>query len=209
MNTLRWVWVLFAMSSQAFATPKGAGRIALLAGWRLTPNDHFARAATDAGAPLLRTSPGGPSLAGSFSYAILDELEISLDLFGSGERLALANRPLLTNISYGGLFWLRGMLPLMEGRLLPSLAVGTGAVLVLVSGAGLDRLSEKLVQGWVAAAGILWQFDANWGMGFEYRYLHARGFVPEIGSINGGGSGFHLLVSYTFAAEPDRPRMLQ
>lgn len=204
MSSRAWAgWVLFGalcVAGSASAQQEGAGRISIMPGWRLTPNDYFAQHAAAAGFPLKHPSPGGPAVVASFGYGALAHLEIAIDLFFTEEQLALQNasKP-LTNISYGGLAGLRTQPELGAGFSL-SLAAETGFVLVNVSGGGQEA-TERVANGWAGELGVHYALSDLFTLGLEYRYLLARGWVGNVGSINGGGSWLGLAFSFKTAAQ--------
>lgn len=191
--------------SVALAQLAGVGRITIEPGWRLTPNDHFAEAASAAGAALTRTSPGGPTLAGSFAYSATGWLEIGIDLFAGAEQLRLQGQPALTSITYGGALGVRLQAPLEQflfaERFVPFAGLLSGPTLIDVVGGNLQGTNEKVTASYILSAGFTFQVDQHWGITAEYRLLLARGMVDGIGSINGGGSWFSLGITFLIPSD--------
>jgi hypothetical protein len=75
-----------------------------------------------------------------------------------------------------------------------------GPTLVLESGGGIPETTEELVTGYLGSAGLSARSEA-FCVSLEYRLLLARGFVPGIGGINGGGSWFGVGLTWWFAGE--------
>lgn len=195
---------LAACSASAEAgSVKGQGRIALLGGWRLTPNDHFRGAAAASGFALVRSSPGGPQATGAFAYAATSSIEVAIDLFAGYEELALEQAGELSSITYGGLLGVRFLWPdaLAEG-LVPHLGLHAGPALVLTSNPALGA-TEVFTTGYAVSAGIGWRLGERLGVAAEYKLLLARGQVAGVGSINGGGQWLSLGIVFFFP--PDEP----
>ena len=195
-----WLTVAF-LASPVRASSEGSGRITLLGGWRLTGNNYFAANAERAGTPLTNASPGGPFVMGSFGYAVLNSVEVSVEVFGGGEKLHLAGKPTLTSLSYGGMVGPRFCPELGHGIEL-SLGLSTGVVLVNESGFGLTTANEQSVQGWMGEAGLGWRAGPDLTLSVEYRHLFARGIVPGYGGISGGGEWLAFGVTFWVNPEP-------
>lgn len=197
-----------AARAQALA---GEGRVSVQAGWRLTPNalfyDRYYGAPQNADKARLPASPGGPVVAASFAYSVLDVLELGVDLFATGERLRLAGEPAMTTATYGGLVGLRlqTLLPLGDdGGLVPFLGVLAGPTLAFSSVEGRGGPQETVTQGWVGSAGATLRLDARWALTAEYRLMvGARGPSPY-GSFNAGGSWLTVGLTWRVPAEPSR-----
>jgi hypothetical protein len=206
---VRVLALLLTVSQAAQALPAGTGRITFAPGWRLTPNDTFAKSAELAGTPLGHSLPGGPVGIASFAYAATEELEVELSMYGGAEFLKLEGLPTLTSVTYGALAGLRLGYSFWEDRVRPSLLFATGIALVMTTGGGMEGLTEKLSQIYVPGVGVSFSLGTNWDLTLDYRLLLAvRGSVPGIGSINGGGSWFTIGISYLFPPDfghPPRP----
>ena len=183
----------------------GLGRVRLQPGWRLTPNDTFFASATAAGAPPVAPSPGGPALFGSFAYSASELIEVGVDLFAGGEFLRLTGREPLLSLTYGGLIGARlhqalgDLGPFRE--VVAHVGLLAGPTLIYVRGGGLAAPTERLTTGYLASAGIFARIGERWGLCADYRLLLARGMVPGIGGVNGGGSWLGLGVVWYFPPE--------
>jgi hypothetical protein len=202
----RAVALLLALGAGAAQAQElaGAGRISVLAGWRLTPNDHFYGNAVQLGYPPLSDSLGGPILTGAFAYVITEQLELGIDLFVGAEQLELDGLGVITTVSYGGLLGMRLQFPLsfagQSSGLIPYLGVHTGPALVFVT----DEVKggvETLTQAWAGSAGLTLRFDPTWALTLEYKLMLLRGYLPEVGTVNGGGSWFGAAVTYYLPGE--------
>ncbi|MBI3181941.1 MAG: hypothetical protein HYZ28_07335 [Myxococcales bacterium] len=167
------------------ANLEGFGRVAPCAGWRLTPNDHFRAAASSLGLEVGRPSAGGPQLTGAFGYAASQWVEASIDLFAGGERLSVGGGT-ASSVTYGALVGARFQWPGAMGKqLVPYLGLHTGPVLIYVSSE--SGAAETLTQAWAGSAGATLRLGERYGICAEYRLLFARGEVPGVSSLNGGG----------------------
>lgn len=183
-----------AAQEEELPSLEGSSRISLSGGWRYTPNDLFRTRLVEAGYVPGRPSPGGPVLTGVFGYSINDVVEVAIDLLAGGEQLQLQDADTLTSITYGGLIGLRFQSAI--GRFIPSIGFQTGGILSNVDGP--KEGSESVIQAFAITAGLNARLSAQWGVGLEYRFMLARGGVPEIGSINAGGNWVTLGVTYFF-----------
>ncbi len=176
--------------------------MALLPGWRLTPNDHFYRSAAEAGFPVEGSSPGGPSFIGTFAYSALANLEVAIDLFGSAEQLHLQGRSAFTSISYGALLGARLQWSgFIAEELTSYVGLFTGPVLIYVTGGDLPQPEEHLATGYAGAVGLTYRLSESFGLTLEYRLLLARGQVTDLGSLNGGGQMLSVGMSFFVPGE--------
>jgi len=189
-------------ASAASAT-EGEGRVTVEAGWRFTPNDFFYGSAEKAGFPRERGSIGGPQVAGSFGYFAKDAIEVSIDLLAGAEQLHLVDRPAFTSITYGALVGARFHLTLFEPVTL-YFGVQGGPTLVNLSGGNIE-VTEELVSAFQGSVGVGVRLTPEFGVSLEYRYLLARGYVPGIGGVNGGGSWFGIGFTWYVAGQGARP----
>lgn len=178
----------------------GEGRVAALAGMRFTPNDHFRRAAASAGYPPGPPSPGGLQLQGAFSYAATAHVDACIDLFGGWEQLRFAGGEKLQSVTYGAHLGTRIAGPTLFGALTPHLGLHAGPTFVLVSSEELAG-GESFGTGFAVSAGLSWRIDPRWGLAAEYKLLFARGLVPEIATLNGGGHWVSLGPVFYFPSE--------
>lgn len=211
MRSLLFAAAACLLSSAAAAqTLEGVGRISPSVGWRLTTNrsfyDRYYARPENAQKPRAGASVGGPVVAGAFAYAITESFELGVDLFATGERLALTGEPRLTTATYGALVAGR-LQTLFEGLgpagAVPSVGLLTGPTLVLTQAEG-GPPEEVFTQAWGATAGVRVLLDATWAVGLDYRFVFVRGSAGAFGSVNGGGQWFTLGVTYAFPPEPDR-----
>ncbi|MHB8876077.1 MAG: hypothetical protein ACYC8T_20495 [Myxococcaceae bacterium] len=198
--------VLWALGAgEARAEPRrleGYGRITAAVGWRLTPNDHFYSRARELGRELAASSPGGPAVCLCFGYAANENVEVGIDLHVSGESLRLEGGAPITSITYGALVGVRLQAPgLLFDELVPYVAAFTGPTLVLVSSEDFPT-AETFSAAWAGAAGATLRLGERFGATLEYRFLLARGMVPEVSSVNGGGHQLTLGFTVYFAPEP-------
>ena len=187
---------------------EGNGRITVAPGWRLTPNDFFSATAAAAANPVVSANRGGPSFAAAFGYSATDLIEVAIDVFASGERLTLGQTGSLSSITYGAQVgprfqfgdWIEGLVPYVGAALGPTLIYETGD--------GLGPPSETLTTGYAGCAGATFRLTDRVGLTLEYRFLFARGAVPGLGGINGGGHTFSLglTVYLPTAPSPDPMR---
>ena len=203
MSRLTIIAVLLAAAPAGAQGLEGTGRISLVAGWRYTPNDHFARSAQEAGFPLARASAGGPQGTGTFAYAASDALEVAIDLFAGYEALDLTNADDLSSVSYGALLGVRAYWVL--GPLRPNIGLGLGPALIYTQGGPAGHLVERLVTAYAATAGFTWRLSNTLGLHVDVRYLLARGMAEDIGGVNAGGLWGGVGVTWYFAGEPSRP----
>ncbi|WP_434390317.1 outer membrane beta-barrel protein [Melittangium boletus] len=199
---------------------EGVGRISVQAGWRLTSNNTFynsfyALPAYACAQDCARSSPGGPFFAGSFGYAIMEYLELGIDLFATGERLQLTNAPTLTNYTYGALVGVRfqTLLDVLTPQgVVPFIGIQSGPSLVFSQAEGKDVGQKEIIQQpWVGTVGATFRLTPRWGFTTEYRLAFARGQSPYaeknkgLASYNAGGNWFALGLTYSFPPDPSRP----
>lgn len=182
---------------------EGSGRVTALPGWRLTPNHHFFARAAEQGFFADRSSKGGPQVTGTFSYVADESIEACIDLFGGGEQLHLSGVGEITSVTYGALLGARFQAPgLLTDALVPYVGLLVGPALVYVAREGFAP-DERLVTAYAAAAGLTYRLGERFGLTLEYKLMHARGVVPEISGVNGGGHLFALgFTTYFPSDEP-------
>lgn len=189
MRPLLLAGALLFASTAAASTYAGTGRITLSGGWRYTPNDAFNTAALQDGL-VAQGSPGGPLLTGTFAYAATDYAEISIDVFGSGERLNFSGVRPFTSVTYGA--WIGGRLQLVMAqvgpveRLIPFIGAQGGPTLVFATGGPQSTREEHLTQGFAGSLGVTALFGTL-GVTLEARYVYALGTAAPVGTLNGGG----------------------
>jgi hypothetical protein len=187
---------------------EGAGRISVLPGWRYTPNDTFAASAAATDHPLTRPSPGGLQLTGVFAYAASASIEVAIDLFAGWETLRLEAAEPVTSVTYGALAGFR-FYALWDERWAPNIGLGLGPVLVYTSGGPAARTTERVVTGYAAIAGLAYRLDPGLSVSAEARWLLARGALPEVGGVNGGGLWAGVGLTWWFAPDPSRGSAVQ
>lgn len=191
------------LSAVATAGPlQGVGRVSVQPGWRLTPNGAFYTSASAVGLPPAAASPGGPVIASSFAYSATDNIEVAIDLILGGELFRFGNDAPLWSVTYGAGAGARFQWALGEWgpfqEVVPSAGLLVGPTLVSVSGGRLQSSHEEAVAGYTASAGVTARVGQTWGVSLEYRFLLARGLVPGVGSINGGGNWLGLGLAWYF-----------
>ena len=186
-------------------TIEGMGRVAVQGGYRWTPNAEFMRRAGEALHPVVGSMPGGPQFSASFGYAPLDWVEVTIDVFAGFESFRLEGLEQFTSTTYGGLlgvrfvkmdFPVRGLIPYAGFQLGPVLSFLTGGSIV-----GTERFNT----GYAINAGLTFRLADRWGVGFDARYMFARGDVPEIATIDAGGLWVSLSITYFIPAGPKDP----
>jgi hypothetical protein len=195
--------LLGLLSAIATAGPlEGVGRVSVQPGWRLTPNGAFYASAAAAGLPASGSSPGGPVLASSFAYSATDYAEVAVDLFLGGEQFRLGDEAPLRSVTYGAAAGVRFQQALGEWgpfqEVVPYAGFLIGPTLIGVDGGRLSAMHEDVVTGYTASAGVTARLGETWGVCLEYRFLLARGQVPGVGSINGGGNWLGLGLAWYF-----------
>ena len=114
----------------------------------------------------------------------------------------MVGRAPISSITYGALVTLRLQWPgLGSDLLVPYLALSTGPTLVYVSSPDFDA-AEVFSMAWAGGAGVTLRLGERLGVTIDYRYLLARGAVPGIGSVNGGGHQLTLGLTVFFSPEP-------
>jgi hypothetical protein len=187
---------------------EGAGRATLLAGWRWTPNDYFAGAAASAGYPLLRRSPGGPQVTGSFGYSATDLVEVSLELFGGGEQLKLSQLGTVGSYTYGALIGVHLQQPWRPSwaahGMISYLGLFIGPAVVDIAPPA-QPLSESVTNAFAAGGGFVLRLSERFGVAFDVKWLVARGTFPNVSGVNAGGLWAGLGVVWLFPREgPER-----
>ncbi len=198
--------LFFALSSGAAHGQgrrfEGFGRLTAGVGWRLTPNDHFYAAAREQGLEPVAPSPGGPAVCLCFGYSATDAIEIGIDLGVSAENLTLVGSAPIHSVTYGALVGVRWQLTNLIGDwVVPYLGAFTGPMLVNVSSAEFGS-GETLVGAWAGAAGVSLWLTERMGLTVDYKVMLARGSVPSIGSVNGGGQSLTVGLTFYFPPEP-------
>lgn len=195
-RTAASILVLLVSLAAAPALAQEDGRIGVLAGWRWTPNPKLSSKATALGMNLPQ-SRGGPWLSAAFAYAPTPMFELGIELFGSGERLALSAGP-ITSITYGGM--LAGRLRAVWGgalgadEWLPWVGLLGGPTLVNVSGLPGNVSTESFNVTYAPALGLSARFGRSY-VHLEARYLlNAAALVTLQGAaatpqdvLDGGG----------------------
>lgn len=177
----------------------GVGRISVLAGWKLTPNDWFFSQSAGLGYPAVTRGIGGPQAQASFGYGAIRWLEIAIDLFIGHDRFAIEGYDPITVLTYGALIGVRfTFMDTFFPGFAPFFGVGVGPTLGYVfTGTHADETHEKLVTGVSANAGVAYRINDSVGLSLEYRFLYARGVFNTSG-VNVGGSWFSLGVVIYF-----------
>lgn len=191
------------LSAAATAGPlQGVGRVSVQPGWRYTPNGPFYISTAAAGAPVAAPSRGGPVIATSFAYSATDSIEVAVDLFLGGEQFRVENASSMLSVTYGAAAGVRFQWALGEWgpfqEVVPYAGLLVGPTLVNVSGGPLQGSHEESVTGFIGSAGLTGRVGETWGVSLEYRFLLARGLVPDVGSINGGGHWLGLGLTWYF-----------
>lgn len=184
-------------------TLDGMGRIAVMGGYRWTPNNHFQGRAAEHGYTVL-PSPGGGQFAASFGYGALDWIEVTIDLFGGWEMLRFSDPALepLTSVSYGALLGARiAKMDWPVRNLMPHLGVQFGPTLVLVNSPQFTN-PERLLTGYSFNAGLSYRLNDRFGITFDARLLIARAQFSDIGQVNAGGGWFSLGLEIYFPPSP-------
>jgi opacity protein-like surface antigen len=175
----------------------GVGRISVVAGWKLTPNDYFFARAEEQGYPLAWRGHGGPQGGASFGYGATSFIEASIDLFIGYDRFTVAGFQPINAYTYGALLGVRfTFMDLLLPGLAPFVGVGVGPTLGYVVSPGTDPV-EKLITGVAGTAGVTYRVSDRIGISLEYRFLYARGMWITSG-VNVGGSWFSLGVVVYF-----------
>ncbi len=199
------VLISAAPAAEPERTIEGMGRITVGVGYRATPNEYFYGKAADVGTPAVKKSIGGPAVVASFGYAPLDWLEVAIDLFGGYDGFELAGAQPYSAFTYGALLgvritkmdWpFRGFVPYLNLQLGPTLSV---------LNTGSQALPEKLQSGYAPGVGFTWRFAERFGLSFDFKWIYARAFVPDVAGINVGGFFFTLGFTVFFPAGPKTP----
>lgn len=193
------------LPTSGWARLEGQGRVSLMPGWRLTPNEYFYGSAQLAGHPVTTPSRGGPMGVGSFAYGASEIWEVAIDLFAGTETLRLDGLEPISSVSYGALIGARWQTALLWEDLTFTVGLLTGPTLVLVDSRAFSRPIERLTTAYGGNAGLCLRLAGSWGLSLEYRLLFARGVVPSIGGVNGGGHWLSLGVTYFFAPSESSP----
>ena len=157
------------------------------------PNDWFKKGVANEGHPVESWWPLGPQGYGSFGYGVLSFLEVNIDLVCAGESYKLMDLPQSTSVTYGVLLGARLMkADLFFEGFTPFAGVQLGPIFSHQSrDDGL--VEERVVTGFSVVGGLAFRLTHSFGLWVEYRFLLARGVVPELSTgINAGGSWFGL-----------------
>jgi opacity protein-like surface antigen len=187
----------------------GVGRISLLGGWKLTPNDHFFKQSADLGYPTVSRGIGGGQGTASFGYGAVSFLEVSIDLFLGNDRFQIDTFNPINVLTYGALIGVRfTFMDLLFPGFAPYVGVGVGPTLGYVWTGTEGETFERLVTAVAGTAGLTYRVNDRFGLTLEYRFLYARGVWVTSG-VNIGGSFFSLgAVIYFPRTVPDSSRML-
>lgn len=202
---ISWLVVFNLAAGSSLAESRsldGFGRVTGAIGWRLTPNDTFYASARAAGREMAAASFGGPGASARFGYSATDYAEVGIDLHASGEQLRLVGVAPITSITYGALISLHLQWPgLAFDNLVPYVAVSAGPTLVYVTSADFTS-AETFSLAWSGGVGFTYRLGERLGVTLDYRFLLARGAVPDLGSVNGGGHQVIVGLTMFFSPEP-------
>jgi len=194
-----------ASAQEAPRSVEGMGRIAVQGGYRWTPNSEFMRRAADLQHPVVGSMNGGPQFSASFGYAPLDWVEATIDVFVGFESFKLEGFEEFTSTTYGALLGIRLVkMDFPVRRLVPYLGAQLGPVLSFITSKSTPG-AERLNTGYSINAGLTVRLTDRWGVGFDVRYLFARGDVPEVATIDAGGLWVSLSLTYFIPAGPKDP----
>jgi hypothetical protein len=187
--------------------PSAPGRVTVFGGVTLLPNDHLAAQARTAGySPGWGQGTMGPSVQASFGYRATPMWEVAIDLLGAYHTLPFDGADPLTMFDYGAhaalLFSPR--LSLLGIRLTPYLGATIGPTLIFVRGGPLNAAKETLATGYSGVGGIHIGLGDLTALSLGARIMLARGEVPSVGSINGGG--LWVGVGFTWLIVGTEPR---
>ena len=202
------VLAVLVAAAPAAAELEGTQRVVALAGWRYTPNDTFLASAVANNYQPEGVSWGGPQASASFGYSFTDWAELAVDIFIGTERLNFVDSPPLSSTTYGGAVGVRfqGELKLFNRSFVPALGVFTGPAFIYVSGLRALPPTETLIDSYTASVSGTSRITDSLGLTAEVRLLLTRGFVPGIGSINGGGAWIGVGVSWYLGQIPREQR---
>lgn len=198
---------LLALSASAAPdrTLEGMGRVAVQAGYRWTPNGEFMRRAADLGHAVEGGMNGGPQFSASFGYAPFDWLEATIDVFGGFELFRLQGLEQFTSTTYGALLGVRfAKMDFPVRGLVPYFGAQLGPVLSYITSKSTPP-TERFNTGYSINAGLTFRVADRWGIGFDVRYLFARGDVHEVATVAAGGLWGSLSVTYFIPAGPKDP----
>ncbi len=200
---------LWVAGSTAFAADErsleGMGRIAVQGGYRWTPNAEFMRRAAEQLHPVVGGMSGGPQFSASFGYSPLDWVEATIDLIVGFENFRLEGLDQLTSTTYGALLGVRiAKMDFPVHGLVPYFGAQLGPVLSFITGKAITS-AERLNTGCSINAGLTVRVGDHWGVGFDARYLFARGDVSEVATLDAGGLWVSLSISYFIPAGPKDP----
>lgn len=187
----------------------GVGRVSVLAGWKLTPNDYFFANAASQGNPVEWRGFGAPQATASFGYGATRFIEASIDLFIGGDRFKIAGYDPITTITYGALIGIRfTYMDLFFKGFAPYIGASVGPTLGYVMTTGVDPM-ETLVTGIAGTAGLSYRVAERVAITLEYRFLYARA-KWVLGGVNVGANWFSAGVVIYFPRSPsETDRMLQ
>ncbi len=194
-----------AFAAEDERTMEGMGRVAIQGGYRWTPNADFVRRAGLLGHPLEGGLTGGPQFSASFGYAPLDWVEATIDAIVGFENFKLKDYEEFTSTTYGALLGVRlAKMDFPFRGLVPYIGVQLGPVLAFVTSKSVAQ-AERLNTAYAINAGLTVRFKEHWGIGFDVRYLFARGDVSEVATLDAGGLWMSLSVTYFINAGPKDP----
>ena len=203
---MRAALLILLASSPALAlgSIEGEGRVSIQGGYRWSPDDHFEQAAAAAGNPIVRKSWGGLQGSAGFGYGALEWLEAAIDLFGGWESFDLDGYARFHSVSYGAMLGARFVArDLFFQGFQPWIGVQVGPTIINISTASFG-IPETVVAGLAVSGGVMFRFGDRFALTLEARYLMARGMVPGIGGLNGGGGWFSVGFAMFFAPSMKR-----
>ncbi len=181
---------------------EGMGRVAVQAGYRWTPNAEFMRRAAEAQHPVIGRMSGGPQFSASFGYAAFKWVEATIDLIGGFENFRLEGIGQVTSTTYGGLLGVRfAKMDFPLSGMVPYIGAQMGPVLSFITSESMPS-TERLNTGYSVNAGLAIRIGEHWGVGFDARYLFARGDVPAVATVDAGGIWVSLAITYFIPAGP-------
>lgn len=173
----------------ARAELEGTQRLSALLGWRYTPNQTFHQSAAISGFELAAPSLGGPFGSIGFGYSFADWAELAVNGYVGAETIRFVGAPPLQSITYGAAVGVRLQLQttFLGMEVIPALGIFTGPAFIYVSGPPVFPHTEALTDSYAATVGATFKTSPAFGFTVEAKLLLARGFVPGVGTANGGG----------------------
>jgi hypothetical protein len=197
--------LLLAGSASASGV-ENAGRISIGAGARWVPQWWFIEHAATAGTPVVEFMPFGPSLVGSFGYGIAPWLELSIDLLGGWQPLAIQRSDGIYRYnSFMGAGAIGGRLigKKLWGPVSPWLTAMGGGLFSSLSGPDVAH-QENFKPTFIGGAGIDINVNEHYGLSIDVRYLYGRNMFSGITNFNAGGVMLTISFVMFFAAEQKR-----